>query len=337
MPKWNGDRGWAAAAVLVAICTAGSHAGSAKADPLRIIDHLYATTFVTAELGWVAGGFGSIYQTRDGGHTWVAQASHSVEQLFGISFADERHGWAVGRTGVILHTANGGSRWEVQKSGTDKHLFHVAALGESSAVAVGDWGAIVITRDGGAHWQDHSLDRDVILYAQSWFDAQNGWIVGETGLVLRTTDGGASWQDQPSGIEKTLFGVHFADPQRGWACGLDGLILHTADGGATWRVQRGEGRIDTLEQIGVAEALENASLYDIGVLGQRGYAVGDIGSIFQTEDGGETWHRKPVPPELKLGWLRALALLPSGNGLVVGAHGTTMRVAGDQIQRVGAN
>ncbi len=298
--------------------------------PVRVVDNLYGTAFVSPDEGWAVGAFGSIYHTTDGGKNWRLQHAGTLEQLFGVAFANREVGWVVGRTGIVLHTRDGGKTWSKQAT-LGKHLFHVSALDEKVAWAVGDWGAMVVTRDGGTTWQDRSMERDVILYAQSWPDSFHGWVVGETGVVLRTTDGGDTWEELDTGVGKTLFGVHFADTQRGWACGLDGLILRTNDGGKNWEIIRGNPEISGLEQVGVAEQLENASLYDIVVHGRTGVAVGDIGTIFLSNDGGHTWQRKQVPGEWKLGWIRSVALVANGAGMIVGAGGLTVRIDGQRL------
>lgn len=322
-------------AIFVALLVCRGAVAGISAPAGRVVDNLFATTFVTPDEGWAAGAFGAVYHTADGGRTWQPQLSGTTEQLFGVAFANRQTGWIVGRTGIILHTRDGGNRWDKQAS-FGKHLFHVAAIDERTAWAVGDWGAMLATRDGGLTWQDRSLERDVILYSQSWPDAQHGWVVGETGVVLRTKDGGASWQELDTGVGKTLFGVHFIDRHNGWACGLDGLVLRTRDGGDTWVVQRGDPEVGGLEQVGVAQQLENASLYDIVVRGAMGIAVGDIGTIFFSTDGGATWQRKDVPAEWRLGWMRSVALVSNGAGMIVGVGGLTVRIDGQRLIKPGS-
>jgi photosystem II stability/assembly factor-like uncharacterized protein len=199
------------------------------------------------------------------------------------------------------------------------------------AWAVGDWGVIVSTQDAGKKWEDHSLSRDVILNGEAWPDMQHGWIVGEAGTIMATTDGGTTWADQKSGVDKTLFGVFFADAQHGWAVGIDGIILRTTEGGQTWQVLHGSTEVSTLEQVGFAEAMGNPSLYDIAVAGDSGYAVGDIGAIFASRDGGTTWARDETAGESNLLWLRAVSLVRGTHGALVGANGLTVRVEGNQI------
>jgi photosystem II stability/assembly factor-like uncharacterized protein len=297
----------------------------------NITDNLYGTRFVSPADGWAVGAFGTIMRTRDGGKSWRPQVSRTVEHLYDVDFADPKHGWVVGRSGLVLHTADGGETWARQPTGLDRHYFDVSALDAQRAWVIGDWGAIVATRDGGRTWEDRSLTRDVILNGASWPDSQHGWIAGEAGTILVTTDGGTTWTDQQSGVQKTLFGIYFADAQRGWAVGIDGLIIRTTDGGQAWHVQHGDPELGALEQVGFAAALDNPSLYDIAMAGERGYAVGDIGCVLVSDDAGLTWTRKPLPGEWGLSWIRAISLVPGTHGGFVGAGGLALRVEGDQI------
>lgn len=318
---------WLVAATLMVVAGLPSIVG---ASGNRIIDHLYGTSLVDANTGWVAGSFGMVARTRDGGRTWQVQNTGTTEHFLAIDFVDTVNGWAVGRSGSIARTRDAGETWEQQKSGTDHHLFSVFALSPQRAVAVGDWGTILRTNDGGKTWAAAPIDRDVILNAQSWPDSEHGWIVGEAGTVLVTSDGGATWQDQPTGVDKTLFGTFFTDLQKGWIVGLDGIILHTSDGGATWVAQHGDTQVGALDQVGAKAGVENPSLYDIAVVGQTGFAVGEGSAVFHSQDGGATWQRKQVPAATNLRWIRALSLVP-GHGLLVGANGLTLRADGAEL------
>ncbi|MGE5156035.1 MAG: WD40/YVTN/BNR-like repeat-containing protein [Betaproteobacteria bacterium] len=319
-------------AVITAVSGMMTTALAAPRGGVRITDNLFGTHFVDADTGWAVGAFGTIFCTRDGGNSWRPQVSHTTEPLFSVDFADARDGWIAGRSGLILHTRDGGATWQVQPTGSERHLFTIAALDPQRAWAVGDWGTILATQDGGATWENRSLERDVILNGESWPDATHGWIVGEAGTILATADGGRTWSDQVSGVEKTLFGVYFVDLQNGWAVGLDGILLHTADGGRSWQVQQGSTEVGALEQVGFQEALGHPSLYGVTVVGKYGYAVGDIGTVLASEDGGQTWHRKDMPAEWRLRWIRAVSLVSGTHGILVGANGLAVRIAGDQIQ-----
>lgn len=316
---------------LFALCAAPLSITLAAQNDVRMKDNLYATHFLTADEGWAVGAFGLIAHTRDGGATWRVQPSHTIEQLFSIDFADAQHGWVVGRSGTILYTSDGGESWQAQALGIDRHLFKVAALDATHAWAVGDWGTMVTTSNRGQTWENRSLARDVILNGLSFPDAAHGWAAGESGTIVATSDGGATWTDQQSGVEKTLFGIFFRTPQEGWAVGIDGLILHTTDGGHTWQVQHGSTEVGALEQVGFQEAMDNPSFYDVAVAGTYGYAVGDVGAVFASADGGTTWARKKMPADWSLGWIRSVSLVSGTHGLLAGANGLTARIVTDQI------
>jgi photosystem II stability/assembly factor-like uncharacterized protein len=313
-------------ACLATTAAAGQHN---RAD--RGKDSLYGAAFVDAQVGWAVGAFGTILRTRDGGATWERQASGTTDPLFAAAFTDPRRGWVVGRSGLILHTADGGAAWTPQPSGVDKHLFRVHAVDAHFACAVGDWGVIVVTRDGGATWEDRSLPRDVILNDVFFLDRQRGWIVGELGAVVVTEDGGQTWTERDSGIGKTLFGVEFVTPERGWAVGIDALIVRTDDGGRTWQVQHGSTEPGALEQVGFAQAYDNPSLYALAMAGERGFAVGDIGAIFTSADGGQSWTRQAVPAEWGLRWFRDVAVVSGTHGAIIGAEGWRVTIRDGRV------
>jgi len=74
----------------------------------------------SANVIYVCGTGGMIYQSTDGGDTWTASlpacsrptgglaGTPTTQNLNAIYFYDENHGFAVGDSGVILHTSNGG-------------------------------------------------------------------------------------------------------------------------------------------------------------------------------------------------------------------------------------
>jgi photosystem II stability/assembly factor-like uncharacterized protein len=81
---------------------------------------LTSVAFRDASHGWVAGTYGTLLATADGGSTWASQTNPdpSLYDLNGIAFSDTGHGWAVGKNGTILATVDGGAHWALQASGT---------------------------------------------------------------------------------------------------------------------------------------------------------------------------------------------------------------------------
>ncbi|MEA2625228.1 MAG: hypothetical protein QOD06_1273 [Candidatus Binatota bacterium] len=310
----------------------GSAVGPSVRARSQIVEDLYDTEFVTPDLGWAVGVFGSVYRTDDGGRHWKMQPTPTTEHLFSVVFTDERTGWACGRQGVVLHTEDGGGAWTLQQSGTDKHLFAIEFAGVSNGWAVGDWGVRIQTSDGGRTWQDRSLAEDKILYDVDFADRDTGWIVGEFGTILYTADGGHNWVPQSAGTDKTFFGVAPASPDRVFIVGIDGLLLRTVDRGATWQLKHGQVAATGVEQMGFLDVLQNPGFYDVEVRGAHGAVVGDIGSVMITEDGGETWTDSPLPPDRRLQWIRGVSLPSAGRGMIVGAAGLTFAIEGRKLR-----
>jgi photosystem II stability/assembly factor-like uncharacterized protein len=90
--------------------------------------------------------------------------------------------------------------------------------------------------------------------------------------VARAQDGWVSVQSGASGQD--LNAVHFADSKRGWVAGDGGFVSRTIDGGVTWARQTVETK-DAINDIYFRNK-------------DNGYLLAG-NSIFQTEDGGQTW------------------------------------------------
>jgi len=295
-------------------------------------DNLYAVRFAAGERVWAAGAFGTILHSTDGARTWTRQDTPTQEMLFGVDFVNAQRGWTVGRSGLVLSTTDGGKTWSGQASGTERHLFSVDFADAQRGCAVGDWGTIITTSDGGVTWKKRDLANDVILNDVFMLEGGQGWVVGEAGILLSTEDGGVTWVEGSVGIEKTLFEVYFTTEQQGWAVGMDALILSTEDGGATWRVLHGVAEFGALDHTGFAHAFDNPSLYSITVVGDNGYAVGDMGAVFVSSDGGQIWTRHPVPGKSGLQWFGDVGLGPQGDGLIVGAGGLRLPIRKGRIK-----
>jgi len=159
---------------------------------------LWSVYFLNQNLGWVAGQYGKIQKTTDGGSHWIEQNVDDSYDLRSVFFVDENNGWVVGKLnwpGLALHTTN-----------------------------------------GGLNWSPISLDSVsfTYLYDVQFIDVNKGWIVGAEGKIFKTTDGGSSWNVQSSGTSYDLHSVHFIDQNTGWVVGDDGLILKTSTGGVTF-------------------------------------------------------------------------------------------------------
>lgn len=123
-------------------------------------------------------------------------------------------------------------------------------------------------------------------------DEVYGWAVTEDNII-RTNDGGATWYDvTPPGLTEAGYSVfpEFLDVTHAWIQVVDpnnypngGTLYRTSDGGLTWAMFATPFSAGDMEFL---DANNGWILADLGV-GAGSMAV----SVFQTNNGGETWIR----------------------------------------------
>jgi photosystem II stability/assembly factor-like uncharacterized protein len=256
---------------------------------------LRSVCFLTNRVGWIVGGgttpytklgFGVVLFTNDGGRTWEQPSNASLPRLHYVKFFDLTRGVAVGDatsefpTG-LLTTEDGGITWRslpgARQAGWRTACFltpEVGAVagrqGQASLVGGGRLLQPRLRNPGLRSFHDVEIRND-----------DSGWMVGDGGLVLRTENGGVVWQEPaatlPEGVAD-LFDFRTVEcrKQQAWIAGEPGSVIwHTADGGKTWLKQH----------TGQPQPI-NALRF---VSETTGFAVGDLGLLMKTVDGGETW------------------------------------------------
>lgn len=287
---------------------------------------------LAGDYGWLAGWYGTVGHTTDGGVTWAGQyAGRTDLSIYGVTAIDASHAWAAGYdgySGAILHTDDGGASWTEQASNANWSFDagDITFVDASHGWAVGtDWGAIppqgliLHTSDGGTTWATQTSGTDQSLYSVAFTDVDHGWAVGGNGTILHTANGGSTWTDQTSGTTEQLNDVFALDANHAWAVGTNwsagpkATILRTIDGGSTW-IQATDTVTNTLLN---AVAFADAN---------NGWAVGGDGVILHTTDGGNTWTAQDsgVPYDYAL---NGIAVRNTTEAVVVGEHGALLRTS----------
>jgi photosystem II stability/assembly factor-like uncharacterized protein len=210
---------------------------------------------------------------------------YKLEEVF---FTDSSHGWAVGRRTygpaiwgqVILHTSDGGDTWQ--------HQYEQAPPLDGS-------------------FSYFRLDTIQMLDRRTGWAAGTSWTYWGDGWehrygILHTSDGGQTWQEQGRELAEDLqpeyFDLQMFDDQNGWAletghynqaAGSQQIYLaRTSDGGQSWSwVATGiEGFL------AVGFEIVQGGLYFSDH--QHGWAVGGLGNVVHTSDGGTTWQEQQL-------------------------------------------
>ena len=220
----------------------------------------------------------------------------------------------VGDSGTILRTDDGGKSWKrpALPSGLKSSLSALAFTGPLSAVAIGEDAAILRTSDGGQAWELITPPGiSAHLRAVIFTDAMTGIAVGDAGTILRTKDGGKTWRlaKVPSAGVGDLRAVTFGKAGSGIAVGTGETILTTMDGGENWQSSTiPAGQVSTTPVrdplvlsavVFVSETIAFAAGESVSRLGSHSTASEQ--PIIRSEDGGKTWQRAALPPNIAAG------------------------------------
>jgi len=276
---------------------------------------LRSVHFLNAEVGWIVGGYydpfvhrsrGVLLHTTDGGASWQLEPTPMLAALRKIRMTSSREGWVVGdpsnfSPSGVHFTRDGGRSWSAAGGNVPAGIaaadFKTVQL-ENGAINhnfrptghVADAAGRVVKLDGQVLAATASAEHD-LRTARSLkirFD-ESAWLVGDGGLVARTADaglndGGSAWN---APIEQLATGAGAQCDWRAltshqshvWIVGSPGsVVLHSPDDGRTWE----------LLPTGQSLPLEDVWFLD----DMRGFAVGALGTILATTDGGRTWKRQ---------------------------------------------
>lgn len=292
--------------------------------------HLNSVHFPSLNTGYVAGDWGTILKTIDGGNEWITLNSGTTRFLKSIFFINSDFGFAVGESSSILKTIDGGQTWTEKMSENNYYNFSSVYFQDSqNGFVAGDRGgipSICKTTDGGETWIQKTVNTsyNYYLYSIDFVTSDIGFAVGNIFLgtgeyhsgVLKTMDGGETWNEQGFGnIIASLFSAFFIDSQIGFIVGgrhnfngqTKGIVFKTTDGGETWN--------STLIETG--ESIQSVFFTDE----QTGYIVGLLAKVLKTNDGGSTW----IPVNAGLTNYYSVYFSSSENGVAVGRNGKIIK------------
>ena len=292
----DAQRGWA-----VGECGAIRHTDDGgqhwQSQTSGVTCRLATVCFLNEKLGWAAGGFshpyahtsaGVVLTTRDGGRTWTKGARLLLPAVRRLRFFNARHGWAVAcpsgmyPCGVFV-SDDAGRTWRP------------LASGQAAAWQSGDFADSRGSAGGARRLAGRCAAEGEIEASQAegfglhsflqlrMIDARHGWRVGEGGLATSTADGGLTWQPPQAALPAAARILRFRRAGRPRTAVLDcrhpgHALFHSGDAGRTWSAFA-TGTLAPLRAITFADDA-------------HGWAVGDLGTILATDNGGRNWQRQ---------------------------------------------
>ena len=272
--------------------------------------------FVDPYTGWVVGReelpggkcAGVVLFTRDGGLKWNRLLPNSLPGLNHVRFPEPKSDPKIGYMladcndafpSGIFKTTDSGRTWEPVTGPRSTAWLTGVFADKNSAILGGAWSKLATLRSGSFGAADVEG-----LGARSLRGMHIGdrriFAVGQGGLVLTSTSGGAKWGFAELKLSQDLLAsldfhaVHSAGAKI-CAVGRPGAVALTSDDhGQTW----------SLSPTGHRLPLNGVFFIDE----RTGWAVGDLGAILHTRDGGKSWKTQ------KAGGERAALLLVNAHG-----------------------
>lgn len=284
----------------------------------KVYDDVYLNDlqFLDQQRGWIAGEYGMIFYTTDGGETWekaTISGQIAFEAVpFGTGVGDvEREQWDyLFEVGERLN-ASTYLRVRVEGFLTPAELARTGntSLSDDRALSVMDFleGEGVsqdrIRQVNPTPFDQESVDMEVFtasklgpaeavinvietpfLFDIKFSDAENGLVAGLGGVILQSADGGRTWDYRDSGSEQGLYAID-RGARMMWVVGERGLHRRSPDGGLTWeRLAREDSFQERFEFYGFMRDLLFATP-------ERGWIVGHAGFVARSSDGGVSWEK----------------------------------------------
>ncbi len=246
---------------------------------------LYSVYFTNRLTGYAAGALGTIIKTTDGGKSWDALSSGTLNDLSEIFFINNSDGFAVGNSGTILKTHDGGFSWKVIPSGTNSYLHDIVFPAGSTGYCAGLNGSILKSKDKGNSWCPLTSGLDSPLFCMDFLNDSTG-AAGGYNIILKTTNGGNSWDIQKINFSPscTIVSISYIDNRIIYAAGNipGGSFYKTTDGGLNWNSQT----LSLPNLFGGSVDLVRSMSF---INKNSGFIVTDFGTILKTTNGGSNW------------------------------------------------
>lgn len=255
---------------------------------------LRAVHFLTPYIGFAvgrvelphdAGSHGVVIRTEDGGATWKELTSATLPGLNAVRFLDENRGIVFGDgtdafpTGAFA-TTDGGKTWSVVAGPRTGSWTCAVVPNANTGIVGGMWGKLMLLREGKltAPELDPLGNRAVRGIAT---DGTRVVAVADGGRILTSANSGGKWGFANLPIPQAAadacdFRSVASAGNHVWAAGRPGsVVFHSPDFGKTWEIQK-TGQPVPVNAIAMIDE-------------QTGWAVGELGTILGTTNGGKSW------------------------------------------------
>ena len=268
--------------------------------------------FFDSQNGIMAGDWGAVAYSNDGGLTWQNAASFTTLSLNEIEIFGSDHALAMADT-CLFETTDGGVTWSVRYQ-LEGHTFVTLDM----ITAAEGWALVEVnqstttrlakTTDGGTTWTItpfQGVASNINISDIAFKDMTSGLVMGKDfdyRNVYRTFDGGLTFTYASPHFDDVPMDIHYAGNNTYFTAGginmhkrvfKGGVVFKTTDDGETW--------IPLLDGTGDASGLQ---FYTIKTLGDSILVASGrcneydcpIWPVLTSTDGGATWLKNEIEP-----------------------------------------
>ncbi|MHB1391170.1 MAG: YCF48-related protein [Thermoleophilia bacterium] len=290
--------------------------------------NMMGASFVSPDVGWVAGANGAVFHTIDGGAGWSSDNSGipANVNINSLQFINGSTGFLAGCQGTgspcsgagVAYKYSSGTWTAMSVPGGITRLNSIHMSDSTHGWAVGPGGQAISTANGST-WTltATGIPATVVLNGVDTTTAGNGWAVGcqLTGSVC--TEGvlykyaAGSWSKATLASPPTFMNsVDMVDgTTTGYAVGNSGKGYKTTDGTAWSAMNTGTGKL--LASISFAPG-------DTSV----GFAAGEYGRIIHTINGGATWSAEDLGTNVSM---FAVSTISARKAYVAGSNSAVLK------------
>lgn len=228
-------------------------------------------------------------------------SSSGTASLSDLYFINDNKGWICSSAlGEIYHTTDGGQTFTTQTTQNYTNAIHM--LNSSEGYAGGYNGRVYRTTDGGATWNVLGSIGGTLLSISFPPSSDTGYCSGDYGKIYSITSTGVS--SMSSGVISSLRSISFPSSDLGWTCGSSLIINYNG----SWS-----------QQDPPSESYNGIFMINNTI----GWAVGALGVIVNTTDGGLNWNYQ-TNPDASNRTLLDVFFLNANEGWAVGNSGVIL-------------
>lgn len=212
----------------------------------------------------------------------------------------------VGGMGAVVQSSDGGNSWQRTTLTGKPFLIDATVCPDGSFHAIDKTDGIWSSQVDGS-WARQALPEMTEPQAMTCDSAGVIWVTGGFSTIVHSADAGASWESWSLDEDLYLTTIQFIDGQHGIVTGEFGTVLLSADSGLSW-----DRAADLPDSFYPQDTYFSSP--------STGWVVGLNGTIWATDNGGQSWQQTPSGINVPL-----YGITGSGNTLVaVGDNATIL-------------